>query len=233
MAEQPSEAARLAFLVFTDRNERRHVRTIDAQSSPITIGREPGADISLPWDERVSRSHARLEMVGEDPAADWTLVDDGSSRNGSFVNGRRVRGRVRLSDGDTMSFGSTLVVFRAPGGEQPTADAPAEPAQQVESSDTMMLSIAVSRAALSDSQYRVLAALAKPCLRPSAPGPPATNEQIARQLFLGTDTVEGHLQELYRKFGVEALDPDERRARVVERARQLGILGGQPSERPY
>lgn len=213
----------LAFLVYRDRNDRRHVRTLDAASSPLMIGRDPEADISLSWDEKVSRTHARLEMVGEDPAADWTLVDDGTSRNGSFVNGRRVRGRVRLSDGDTMSFGGTAVVFRAPGAAPATADTAGEPSTPVESTDTMMLSVAVSRAALSDSEYRVLAAVARL----------ASDEQIARELFLGTETVQAHMQALFRKFGVESPEPRERRAQLVERARRLGILGAQPSDRPY
>ncbi len=213
----------LAFLVYRDRNDRRHVRTLDAASSPLMIGRDPEADVSLSWDEKVSRAHARLEMVGEDPAADWTLVDDGTSRNGSFVNGRRVRGRVRLSDGDTMSFGGTAVVFRAPGAAPATADTAGEPSTPFESTDTMMLSVAVSRAALSDSEYRVLAAVARL----------ASDEQIARELFLGTETVQAHMQALFRKFGVESPEPGERRAQLVERARRLGILGAQPSDRPY
>lgn len=37
-----------------------------------------------------------LEPIGEA----WTLVDDGLSRDGSFVNGSRVQGRHRLQDRD-------------------------------------------------------------------------------------------------------------------------------------
>ena len=32
---------------------------------------------------------------------DWTVVDDGLSRNGTYVNGERIHGRRRLVDGDT------------------------------------------------------------------------------------------------------------------------------------
>lgn len=221
----PERSAESAFLVYTDAAQRQHVRAIDAMSSPVTIGRDPGADISLAWDEKVSRNHARLEMVGEDPAADWMLVDDGSSRNGSFVNGVRVRGRVRLGDGDTLSFGSTAVVFRAPGNAQEVRELTDEQPAPGGRSDTIMMSIAVTRASLSDSQYRVLAALARPCLAEGAPAPPATDEQIARELFLGTATVQQHLGEMFRKFGVDALAEDQKRERLVERAVQLGILG--------
>lgn len=221
MSEQPAERA---FLVYTDAAQRQHVRAIDATSSPVTIGRDPSADIALPWDEKVSRKHARLEMVGEDPAADWMVVDEGFSRNGSYVNGGRVQGRRRLSDGDTMSFGSTAMVFRATGDAQEIRELTDEQPASGGRSETIMMSIAVTRASLSDSQYRVLRVLARPCLDEAAPGPPAGDQQIARELFLGTDTVQGHLAALFKKFGVESLGEEERRARLVERAVQLGIL---------
>ena len=34
-------------------------------------------------------------------------MDDGLSRNGTFVNGERLSGRRRLTDGDTLRFGGT------------------------------------------------------------------------------------------------------------------------------
>ena len=41
------------------------------------------------------------------------LVDD-ESRNGSYLNGKRIRGRHALRDGDVLRFGDTVVLFRAP-----------------------------------------------------------------------------------------------------------------------
>ena len=64
--------------------------------------------MKLAWDERVSRVHAALDPVG----SDWTLVDDGLSRNGTFLNGDRLTGRRRLRDGDTFVLGSTSFRFR-------------------------------------------------------------------------------------------------------------------------
>src|SRR5581483_338362 len=49
----------------------------------VTVGRRMDADIPLPSDPEVSRAHALLEWVG----GQWTVVDDGLSRNGTFVNG--------------------------------------------------------------------------------------------------------------------------------------------------
>ncbi len=51
----------------------------------------------------------------------WTIADDGLSRNGTYVNGDRIRGRRRLAERDQLRFGETSVVFRAPAaGARPT-----------------------------------------------------------------------------------------------------------------
>ena len=76
----------------------------------VNIGRSAGAEISLAWDGEVSTVHAQLERVGDD----WVLVDDGLSRNGSFVNGEKIVGRRRLRDGDELRFGQTPILFHAP-----------------------------------------------------------------------------------------------------------------------
>ena len=66
--------------------------------------------MALSWDDQVSSIHAELTRLGED----WLLIDDGLSRNGSFVNGERLSGRCRLRDGDRLRFGATEVTFHAP-----------------------------------------------------------------------------------------------------------------------
>ena len=70
---------------------------------PVTIGRQPASDVALTWDDEVSRTHADIERIGDV----WTLVDDGRSRNGSYVNGERVHGRRPLRDGDVIALGRT------------------------------------------------------------------------------------------------------------------------------
>jgi hypothetical protein len=108
------------FLVWrTDDGEQR-LLMLDQERWRVTIGRDPTADVPLPWDAEVSRSHALLEQVGRG----WTVVDDGLSRNGSFVNGARVIGRRRLRDKDRMVFGATPVTYReTSGGITQTASA--------------------------------------------------------------------------------------------------------------
>lgn len=71
------------------------------------IGRDPDNDVVLS-DLLVSRQHAELRQRGEEVE----LVDLGS-RNGTFVNGRRVQ-RAVLDELDLVAIGHTL--FRAVGG---------------------------------------------------------------------------------------------------------------------
>lgn len=68
----------------------------------LTIGREPDNTIIVN-DSMVSRHHARIDWASES-----YTIQDLDSRNGTFVNGRRVRRRRRLSDGDEI----TLYQFR-------------------------------------------------------------------------------------------------------------------------
>jgi pSer/pThr/pTyr-binding forkhead associated (FHA) protein len=177
----------------------------------------------------VSRLHARLELVGDDPATDWTVVDDGSSRNGSYVNGERIRVRAHLREGDGLSVGRTLLVFRVgsaaqgDGGRGDRGDPRAEP-QHTLGDATMFGVLRVTRASLSDTQYRVLVALAGPADETSASPQTSADEEIAQALFLNVETVRAHLQVLFERFGVAALPPDQRRGALVTMARAGGLL---------
>src|SRR4051812_20473155 len=83
-----AERRGLPFLVHLDGSGCQRLVDLGVAAQMLSIGRGPATDIALSWDGEVSRVHAVLERVGDD----WTLVDDGLSRNGSFVNGRRLRG---------------------------------------------------------------------------------------------------------------------------------------------
>lgn len=78
-------------------------------SRDCTIGRE-GADILIA-DPHCSRKHATLQITTE-----GILVNDLGSRNGVFVQGRRVQ-VVFLRPGDSMRLGSTLIEVLAPATE--------------------------------------------------------------------------------------------------------------------
>ena len=98
------------YLLWRDGAGKQMIFALTPEWDRATIGRALTADICVNWDEEVSRVHAQLEHLGDD----WVLVDDGLSRNGSFVNEEPVPARRRLADGDELRFGDTLMVFRAP-----------------------------------------------------------------------------------------------------------------------
>jgi predicted component of type VI protein secretion system len=79
-----------------------------------TIGRGVGVDILID-DRKVSRRHAALEL--DDGRV---LLADAGSRNGTWLNDRRVSGVVELHDGDLIRFGHVELRFCDP------AAAPAE-----------------------------------------------------------------------------------------------------------
>jgi len=51
---------------------------------------------------------------------------------------------------------------------------------------------------------------------------PATNREVAAEVFLSVDTVKGHLRVLFDKLGVGDFPQNEKRLRLVERAFETG-----------
>jgi FHA domain len=201
-----AERVGLPFLHWRDEVGEQHILMLADDRARVTIGRREQSDVPLTWDHEVSRAHALLEPVGDE----WTLVDDGLSRNGSYVNGGRVRGRHRLHDRDRMCFGNTHVVYRQPaGGEgsESTARAP-------ESLGAMPVS---------ETQRKVLIALCRPIVESSSTTP-ATNPQIAAEVFLSVDAVKAHLRVLFDRFGLGELPQNEKRSRLVSIVLASGVL---------
>jgi DNA-binding NtrC family response regulator len=86
------------------------------------LGREAASPdgVSLPQDRCASRVHATIELPasGSPPR----LVD-GGSRNGTFVNGRRVS-ECLLSDNDVIRIGNSLLLLRMVPAAQGDAEVP-------------------------------------------------------------------------------------------------------------
>ncbi len=195
------------FLVFRDGEDAQRIVAFEPGAGELWVGRGPSADVRLEWDEEVSGLHAQIELVGEE----CTLVDDGLSRNGSFVNEERVHGRRHLRDGDSLRFGRTLVHYRRPGtgtGAEETAIATDTPAA----------------AKISPAQRKVLLALCRPYKDGASFATPATNQQIGAELHLSVDAVKTHLRALFEKLGVGDLPQNQKRVALVERALQTGIV---------
>ncbi len=200
-----AERAGAPFLVYRDDQERQIIFVLVGRER-IALGRSAAASVALSWDDQVSRVHAELRQIGEE----WTLIDDGLSLNGSSVNGTVVHGRRRLHDGDTLRLGNTVLLFRDPGEADGRTTTPAGSEERA--------------VTLTETQRRVLIALCRPFKDSTAFVAPATNEQIAAEVFLSVDAVKKHLRALYEKFGVASLPQYEKRARLIERAFAGGFV---------
>ncbi|RVW01374.1 FHA domain-containing protein [Rhodococcus xishaensis] len=194
------------YLRYTDQTGRPREVTLSVDSPRVTVGRSSDADVALESDPEVSRLHATIEWIG----TGWTIVDDGLSRNGTFVNGERISGRRRLRNGDSIRMGNSAFVFRdlsASGGE-PTRIAADVPTAR----------------SLTATQRAILVSLCRPYKHNAAFANPASNQQIADEVFLSVDAVKTHLRALFKKFGVEQLPQNQKRLRLVEKALNSGVI---------
>ncbi len=79
--------------------------------SAITIlGRDNTADVILD-DPGISRQHTEIRVTSDGPHLVTNIRDLGST-NGTFVNGERITSQ-RLTDGDRVNVGRTVLIFRA------------------------------------------------------------------------------------------------------------------------
>src|SRR5262249_28149127 len=87
-------------------------QSIALRNGENIIGRE------LSGTPDVSRQHARIEVDGP-----RVFIEDLGSKNGTFVNGKRIRGRVALKEGDQIVLGRTRAVMRMTDAGAPTITA--------------------------------------------------------------------------------------------------------------
>ena len=168
----------------------------------------PEMDLAIDWDEEVSGLHAELVAIG----GEWTIVDDGLSTNGTFVNARRVAGRQRLRDGDRVRVGQDDARLPrggrrragpADGGRRATAPPPwSSPTPSARCSSRSAAPTATARRFTS----------------------PATNQQIADELFLSVEAVKMHLRTLFGKFELGELPQNEKRTRLAECVLEYGVV---------
>jgi hypothetical protein len=198
-ARLEAERAGLPLLIYRDRSGTQRIVTLQP-GRPETIGRAAQCGVSLEWDARVSRLHAELRELDRH----WVVVDDGLSRNGTFVNGEPVAGRRRLRDGDLIEIGATILTFRDP----------------VKRPD-LSTAIAAQEAAapeLSPAQRRVLVALCRPFRDRDQFARPASNKEIADELHLTVAAVKTHLRALFQRFDIPNLPHHEKRGALVRAA---------------
>jgi hypothetical protein len=200
-----AERAGVPFLLWRDGEGVQRIVSLGAQQR-ATVGRGSACDLVLADDGEVSRTHAELELIGED----WAVTDDGLSRNGTFVNGARILGRRRLGDGDVVRFGKTIVEYRCP----------TEGSTAMTSSGSYLPTME----SLTDTQRKILVALCRPYKTGGGFTTPASNNEVAGEVFLSVDAVKTHLRTLFQRFEIGDLPQNQKRARLVECAFQWGLV---------
>jgi predicted component of type VI protein secretion system len=196
------DSGRLSFDVLQYENaERQQVNLpLDPARMRWVIGRSAGCDVSIGWDNTVSRAHAILERVGED----WLIVDGGLSRNGTFVNGERLVGGQRLRHDDRILLGATVLRFRA--------GIPAH---------TSTTRVGCPAPELSPGQKRVLQALCRP-LAADPDALAASNREIAAEVHLTEETVKDYMSQLFVRFRIPGVGRGKRE-RLAREARRAGL----------
>jgi len=194
------------FLAMRDGEGDLRLVALDSQTPAMTLGRRAGMDVSVPWDAEVSGVHAELRRLGEE----WTIADEGLSRNGTFLNGERVSGRQRLRPGDRLRVGRTIIAYCQHAAEPPGTTVAAGELPEPQR--------------ITDSQRRVLIALCRPYAEGSEFSIPASNQEIANEVYLSVGAVKMHLRGLFQRFGLSGLPQNQKRARLAEAALRLGIV---------
>lgn len=173
----------------------------------VDVGNHQDCEIVLDWDPTVARAHAQLRKAG----ADW-YVDNLDRTNGTLVNGVRVD-RVEehfLGDGDRIRLGDTILIFRQPGLDR------ADPPEPMTSSQPPP--------PVTGRQKEVLVALVRPLAGTDLHVSPASNAEIAEEVFIDEETVKGHLRRLYEAFGLSDLPAGEKRRTLAWKALELGAV---------
>jgi pSer/pThr/pTyr-binding forkhead associated (FHA) protein len=201
-----AERAGRPFLLLRDGAGEQRLVVLEAPDRALTLGRGGQTDITLDWDQEISAVHAELQCAG----GEWTLADDGLSSNGTYLNGNRVSGRQRLRDGDHMRLGRTVLLYRSSTAQPIPGTVIAGDAPRVDR--------------LSETQRRVLTALCRPYRDGASFVAPATNQQIAQEVFLSVDTVKTHLRALFAKFELDQLPQNQKRTRLAECALHWGLV---------
>lgn len=205
-ARRAAERIGAPFLVYRDDEGRQHIYSLASRNQGVTLGRREEADISIPWDPEMSRVHAELELR----AGEWTVCDDGLSQNGTWVNGLRLTGRRRLSDGDLLRVGRTIFAFCAPG------TSPLGP--------TLVPGELSATPRFSEQQQRVLQALCRPLFTDGEGINPASDEAVAEATGIPLEAVASELDHLGRAMGLEGMPRADQRAEIALLAMRSGLV---------
>jgi S1-C subfamily serine protease/pSer/pThr/pTyr-binding forkhead associated (FHA) protein len=83
----------------------------------LRLGRAEDSDLILTNDNSASQQQTKIDLV-----AGQAIATDLSSRNGTWVNGKRITGPTRLKHGDKIAVGDTIFRLRVGGAALPVVE---------------------------------------------------------------------------------------------------------------
>ena len=84
-----------------------HVNYYPLGKRTTVVGRDEAVPIQV-VDKQVSRKHMQIRL---DKESECYYATDMSSRNGVFINGRKIQEETVLADGDRIRIGDTEMLF--------------------------------------------------------------------------------------------------------------------------
>jgi pSer/pThr/pTyr-binding forkhead associated (FHA) protein len=84
-------------------------QVVHLRSGVTLIGRKQGCQVRIP-SSAVSRHHCQVQLQ-----SDQIIVKDLNSVNGTFVNGKRIKGLKAVSPGDLLQVGPVVFLVHCPG----------------------------------------------------------------------------------------------------------------------
>jgi len=180
----------------------------DLETGVTTIGRSRGCGITL-GGLGVSRVHAAITIEADGEAG----IEDSGSKNGTLLNGKRID-KSRLKDGDEISIGETVFVYRGDDGRDEDDIQTGDPSVQPEVKSVLKVDESIgevpprlsSSGALLEDANRSLAILLK------------AGRAVSTTLNLG------ELLHSIMEIVFEVVDPDEAFIMLRDRAtKQLKI----------
>ena len=110
----------MPWLQVTDRDSGAESR-VDIAKPSFVIGKLPSSDLAI--DKlNISRAHCQIVSINGN-----YIVRDLGSRNGTYVEGKRIAHETPLADGTRIDLGSMHLVFHADKGAKPTPEAKVSP----------------------------------------------------------------------------------------------------------
>ncbi len=108
----------MARIEFTDPSGQVQKRALPESPTGVIMGRSSSCHIVLP-SNAIGRNHGKILFHGG-----RYHYEDLGSVNGSFVNDKKIAGRVPLADGDQIRLGDIIIRFSMEGAPAPKAVAP-------------------------------------------------------------------------------------------------------------